>query len=120
MTYPDTLRELVHLPTGAVLPTTAAADGCYRDFAPLRAGPGSGRRRSGWTASSRRRCSVSATVARTASAASGFTEMEEIPRRTKCSAKAGRADGACPQSDELIPASWQAAMTRSIASSTAG
>jgi hypothetical protein len=49
-----------------------------------------------------------------------FTEMEEIPRRTKCSAKAGRADGACPQSDELIPASWQAAMTRSIASSTAG
>ena len=64
--------------------------------------------------------SAAATVARTASTASGFTEIEVMPCRTRCSAKAGRFDGACPHSDDVIPAAWQPSMMRPMVSSTAG
>ena len=42
--------------------------------------------------------------ARTASTASGLTEIDVMPRRTRCSANSGRLDGAWPHSDEVIPA----------------
>ena len=43
-----------------------------------------------------------------------------MPWRTRCSAKAGRLDGAWPHSDEVIPEAWQPPMMRPMASSTAG
>lgn len=42
-----------------------------------------------------------------AGTASGLTEIEVIPRRTRCSANSGRMNGACPHSEE-IPACVQA------------
>ena len=62
------------------------------------------RGRPGTAASSSIRHSAAATVLRTAATASGFTEMEVMPWRTRCSAKAGRLDGAWPHSDEVMPA----------------
>ena len=76
--------------------------------------------RPGTAASSSIRHSAAATVLRTASTASGLTEIDVIPWRTRCSAKAGRFDGAWPHSDEVIPESWQPPMMRPMASSTAG
>src|SRR5690606_8794688 len=90
--------------------------------------PAAGRRRGGGgggdppdrrTASSSRRRSAVATTRRAAGTASGLTEIESIPSRTRCSAKDGSLDGAWPQSDEVMPASWQAVMMRAMASSTA-
>ena len=43
-----------------------------------------------------------------------------MPCRTRCSANAGRLDGAWPHSDEVMPEDWQPSMMRPIASSTAG
>jgi hypothetical protein len=34
--------------------------------------------------------------------ASGFTEIEVMPWRTRCSAKAGRLEGAWPHSEEVM------------------
>ena len=76
--------------------------------------------RPGTVASRSIRHSASATVLRTAATASGFTEMDVIPWRTRCSAKAGRFDGACPHSDDVIPASLAPPMMRPMASRTAG
>ena len=36
--------------------------------------------------------------------ASGFTDTDVMPNRTRCSANSGLFDGAWPQSDEVIPA----------------
>jgi len=44
--------------------------------------------------SSSNRRSAAATVRRVAATASGFTDTEVIPMRTRCSAKAGLVDGA--------------------------
>lgn len=52
---------------------------------------------------------------RAAGTASGLTDTEVIPRRTRCSANSGRLDGACPHSDEVMPASVQARMMRAMA-----
>ena len=41
---------------------------------------------------------------RAGSTASGFTEIDVIPWRTRNSANSGRFDGACPHSDDVIPA----------------
>ena len=56
---------------------------------------------------------------RVASTASGFTDTDVMPARTRCSANAGRFDGACPHSDDVMPASRAAVMMRPMASSTA-
>ena len=53
------------------------------------------------------------------STALGSTEIEVIPRRTRCSANSGRLDGAWPHSDEVMPASRAPVMMRAMASSTA-
>ena len=49
----------------------------------------------------------------------GFTETEVIPIRTRCSAKAGFVDGACPHSEEVIPSLHAVLTIWPIASRTA-
>jgi hypothetical protein len=63
--------------------------------------------------------SPAAIVRRAASVASGFTETEVIPIRTRCSAKAGFVDGACPHSEEVIPSLHAVLTIWPIASRTA-
>src|SRR5437764_5953512 len=71
-------------------------------------------------ACSSKRRSAEPIMDRAAGTASGFTEIEVIPWRTRYSANTGRLDGACPHSDDVIPASEHAWMIRAIMSSTAG
>lgn len=70
-------------------------------------------------ASSRMRCSAAPMAARAAGTASGSTEIELMPNRTRCSAKRGSADGATPQNDDVSPAARLAPMICSMAHSTA-
>ncbi len=51
------------------------------------------------------RRSAVASTRRAAVTASGSTEIEVMPKRTRCSANAGLRDGARPHSDEVIPTS---------------
>jgi NAD(P)-dependent dehydrogenase (short-subunit alcohol dehydrogenase family) len=48
-----------------------------------------------------------------------LTDADVIPNRTRCSANSGRFDGACPHSDDVMPASRAAVMMRAMTSSTA-
>ena len=54
-------------------------------------------------ASSSSRRSAAATTRRVRSTASGLTEIDVMPKRTRCSANSGRFDGAWPHSDEVMP-----------------
>ena len=47
--------------------------------------------------------------------ASGFTETESMPKRTRASANAGRFDGACPHSDDVNPSCFAERMICSMA-----
>jgi predicted ferric reductase len=67
---------------GAVLAAVVLYLACYWALAPRRA------------ASSSMRRSAPTTAVRAASTASGLTEIEVIPQRTRCSANSGRLDGA--------------------------
>ena len=108
------------------VPLRGDRDGAREDLTPGRGRPGGGRGdrlpparspmdlrgATPWlsgrpgTADSRsnRHSAMRATDVRTASTASGLTEIEVMPSRTRCSAKAGRLDGAWPHSDDVIPA----------------
>jgi len=78
-----------------------------------------GARRDTATSSTARR-SAAAIVDRTASTASTLTETDVMPARRRCSANSGRFEGACPHSDDVMPASRHASMIRRMVSSTAG
>ena len=70
-------------------------------------------------ASSSSRRSAAATLRRVRAATSGVTEIEVMPIRTRCSAKSGRLEGACPHSEAVIPSRRAVEMIRPMASSTA-